>query len=282
MTAVTKGPCSLWVTAEDVIAECDLESSDTVKAEQAAQAASELLYELSGEQFTGECEEVVRPCRVGCGCSFSWNGVGPGPGWYWSAWGLLGWGWGYDGAADLCGCGAVSQVLIPGYPVTGVTEVRINDEVVDPWKYEVRDNMWLVRLSDNDDPEDRAFWPACQDMSQPLPEDGTWSVTATFGQAPPMLGQLAAKQLACEIILFLTTGECDIPATATQINRQGLTIERVPFIAWGIGSDGTWGTGLQLVDAFLSAYNPIGMVRRPSVWSPDIAQYAQDVPVSGT
>ena len=50
-------------------------------------------------------------------------------------------------------------------------------------------------------------------------------------------GVAAAIQLACEIYKGCNGEECRLPAGAQRINRQGITIEKVPFTQWG------WTTG---------------------------------------
>ena len=63
------GPCSAWTTYEDVADCCSVEfGSDPIVFEDAANAASQALYELSGRQFAGLCSRSVRPYCEGCGC----------------------------------------------------------------------------------------------------------------------------------------------------------------------------------------------------------------------
>ena len=89
----------------------------------------------------------------------------------------------------------------------------------------------------------------------------------------------AAAQLACEIYKACNGVDCALPLGTTRITRQGVTIERLSFTSWafqsGVGQVGGWRTGLPLVDAFLQAYNPAGLKRRPVFWSPGKRQYAQ-------
>lgn len=272
-------PCQNWCDVQDVAERCSGSSagSDWTKYEAAVQAASQILFRLSGGQYTGICRQTVRPFNDGCGC-WSWitSPASPGvPQWPvgfgFGAWGGLGWGWGYGGCNSVLGCGPVSRVLLPGYPVTSVVSVNVAGTVLGASEYRLDGWRWLTRMDDSDgNPQ---FWPGCQDLSREIGEPGTWAVSVTSGQAPPVAGQLAATELACEIFRAMEGGECKLPQGATQAIRQGITIQMAPFRAWG-QINGQWATGLYMVDAFLSSFNPAALKRRPSVWSPDIEPFA--------
>lgn len=278
------GPCTSWITADQVADCCGSEAgSDSSIFQDAADAASSLLFELSGRQWNGVCEQTVRPCADNCGC-WQWLTSPASPGvpqvpafsWSWAYWGGYGWGWGYGGGGNdtvesMCGCGSLSRVLLPGYPVVSITEVQINGDVLDASEYRLDGWKWLTRMADADG--NAQFWPACQRLDRPLGDDGTWGVTYEFGVAPPLLGEMAAAQLACELYRACAGQDCKLPVGATRVTRQGITVERAPFLSWAL-MNGQWATGIALVDAFLSAYNPQGLRRPPSVWSPDLAPYA--------
>ena len=254
---ITPGPSSPWVSSQDVWACCG-QPMTTVDGEECpvdftfyAYAASELLFQYSGRQYfgLGSKEGARPPCRPGCGCGYqvlSRGYVVPGPWWNW--WDT------YEGPCDP------SKVLLSGYPVRAVTEVKIDGDVVDPDDYGLYKWRWLVRKNDD-------WWPACQDLSLDDTEDGTWSVSYTYGQDPPISAQLAATELACELYKACNGGDCALPAGVTRLVRQGVVIERLAFAAWGLQS-GIWRTGLPRVDAFLGAVNPNALVRRPTIWSP--------------
>lgn len=281
MSAPTLGPCSSWVTAEEVAACCSAEvGSDTSLFDAAAIAASTSLFELSGRQFTGECEvENARPFSDGCGC-WDWllSPMSPGApqiaygSFGWGSWGGA-WGWGWNGCGTGIGCGALSRAILTGYPVSEITEVKIDGVVIDPTSYRLDEWRYLTRLADPTTLEPR-FWPSCQRLDLDDDQPGTWSVSYISGVAPPTLGIQAAAQLACQIYLACTnSAACLLPAGVTKIDRQGITIERSPFLAWGkVG--GQWATGLSLVDLFLSAFNPAGLRQRSSIWSPDTTPFS--------
>jgi len=62
--------CTPWIDGEDVLACCSVETSSGVIFDQVATEASDLLFELSGRLFAGECEKTVRPCRTTCHCGW--------------------------------------------------------------------------------------------------------------------------------------------------------------------------------------------------------------------
>lgn len=233
-----------------------------------------LMYELSGRQFSGLCGPVtVRPCRTPCS---SWQGTG---GWSWS-WGFWSGEWGWDwfwrneDGGRLCSCGYDSKVELSGYPVREIEEVKIGGTVLpatftdgspqyrlDQWRY-------LTRLTDPAAPTEQLYWPACQRLDLEDDQPGTWSVSYTYGVDPPPLGVEAAKQIGCQLLLAQAGKACSLPANVVQVTRQGTSFLKAAPLAAVLRSGGT---GLLMVDAFIAAYNPKGLRRRPSVWSPETA-----------
>lgn len=242
------GPCTAWLTGDDV-AECCAAAvaevgSMTSLLDDSADVASQLLYELSGRRWVGLCSRTVRPCHTSnCGCgSYQVLSRGHVVG-EWESWDC-------DGRA--CGCRGLSRVRLSGH-VRAVSEVKIDGTAVASSEYRVDEGRWLTRLNGE-------RWPNCARLDLPDTEDGTFSVTYTYGVNPPAAGVEAAKQLACQIYLQCSgSGECDIPDGATRITRQGITIERGYFAR---DDKGVWKTGLSLVDYFLNTYNPNGLTRR--------------------
>lgn len=248
------GLCSAWTTSEEVALCCSAEvGSDVDVFDNAVVAASQILYELSGRKFTGLCSKTVRPCRTTCGCD--WQMLSRG----YVIWhGDL---WGCDEVA--CGCSPLSKVELSGYPVQEILEVKIDGIVLSPDEYRVDSKRFLIRKNDGN-------WPGCQNLSLDDTEAGTWSVEYSYGFAPPLAGVAAAGELACEIYKACDDSlqlECILPQGITRIVRQGITIERSAFVAWG-RLMGIWRTGLPLVDLFLNAYNPSGARRRPIFMTP--------------
>lgn len=259
------GPCTPWINGDDVAETCSAADvgSDTWKLEDAAVMASGLMFELSGRVFNGMCERTIRPCGDPCSCfaqsraaGFTWN---------WTA-GPLG-GWWQNECGDSCGCGGASYVPLSGIPVREVLEVKIDGAVLTPTSYRLEEGQRLLRLSDPGPPVVAHSWPACQDLTLEDDQPGTFSIKYRWGIEPPLLGKMAAGQLACELYKAQTTGKCGLPSKVTKVVRQGVTMERIVPLA-SLLRQGT--TGLSLVDAFIAGANPYGIVRRPAVWSPDV------------
>lgn len=237
------GPCTPWITGADVAATCDaLEASDVAAYDTAAEEASSVLYELSARQFGGECGPLtVRPCRSACAC-----------------------------LPDPCGCCTLSRVLLSGYPVREITEVKIDGAVIDATEYRLDGRRYLTRLADADG--FRQVWPGCQRLDLDDTEDRTFSITYTYGQEPPQLGIDAAAQLACQLAPLIagSSGDCDLPDGVVTVTRQGVTFNMEQFVNEGIQF-------LPLVSLFLTVYNPSRLRRRSAVSSPDLLPYARTV-----
>ena len=259
MTA-TQGPCEAW----DPIWCCSLTGATPAATGIAAQIATEILYHLSGQQF-GLCEFTVRPCVHQCWAGGGWPGMGSW--WEWSgayypqpflfngAWtnltcGLCG---------DRCSCTELSEAWLPG-PINTITQVKLDGTIlVSGTDYRVDDFRKLVRLGGG-------RWPECQDMTLADTEDNTWSVTLVIGQEVPMIGRLAAGELACEVLPCLNgTGNCRLPMNATQVTRQGVTIDFPTFSE--LLANGS--LGLMWSDRFIATYNPSRLRAAPRVYDVD-------------
>lgn len=241
--------CNAWTTAESMVVCCDAEfDSSGELADSSIVAASELLYLASGKQYPGICAMTVRPCKTdGCSCGYQVLSRGHLVGWDGDCWS------GYE-----CGCSALSRVRLAGH-VQEITSVKIDGVVVDPDTYFVYRNTWLTR-------KDGLKWPRCQSLDRDDTDEGTFSVSYSYGKAPPVIGQLAAAQLACEIVKSCTPDlECALPNGVTRITRQGITIERNALLR--DPKTKIWRTGMDQVDFFLNAVNPHGLARRAIGWS---------------
>jgi hypothetical protein len=253
MAAPSQSVCAPWATADDLCSPCD---DYTVPGDLMADcllAASEVLYHLSGQRYSGECSDTVRPGGIPYD---QWCGMQPYPevhaASFWT---------GYRSAWPL-GLMPVAEVTLGGFPVVAVSEVKLDGVVlVQGTDYRVDDYRTLVRLADaNGMPR---VWPAYQRMDLPDTEVGTWSVTFTYGVAPPAMGRRAAAFLACELAKACSPetfgdGTCQLPERVTTIARQGVTaVVLDPFSFLEKGR-----TGLYQVDLFLAAANPGGISRR--------------------
>lgn len=256
------GPCSPWITGDDVADCCNVETTSGSLFDTVAGQASDLLFEISGRIYAGECgPRTVRPECESCWCGYQvlsrGHIVGP---------------WDYGYPLDLCDSCLLacepSLVKLPGVPVREIEEVLIDGAVLAPTEYRVFNDRYLQRLNNG-------RWPRTQNLTLADTEEGTWSIAYTYGADPPALGVSAAASIACELFKSCNGDTCVLPTGVTRITRQGITIDRLAFSSWGF-REGRWATGLPLVDAFLATSNPAGLQRRPVLWAPGKKQYAQD------
>ena len=244
-------PCQPWIEAEDIAACCNvtLGSLNAEPLQAAADAASEILYELSGRRYPGTCQRTVRPeGRAIC----------------WGPW--------LAQRHEIHRRHRLSRVKLAGH-VTAITEVQIDGEILDPSEYRLDQHRYLTRLADTNG--NFQHWPRGQRLDLPLGEPGTFAVTYQHGLAPSAAGASAASALACELYRACPApgdqpGECRLPAGARRIVRQGVTVEIVKALASMLRQGAT---GIVDVDAFLSLH---AKHARPStIWSPDIERFAQ-------
>ena len=245
------GPCQAWELSCATFPEGSTPELEAM----AALAATEALWMRTKQQF-GLCTVTLRPCRKDCFPSWPWVPV---QGWYnvtgavwpWPQPALIAGNWvnlACGSCSSGCSCSSVSEVRLP-YPVNSIVEVKVDGVVLPSSAYRVDNFNLLVRL-------DGEEWPRCNDLNLEDTEVGTWSVTANYGQAVPELGNLAAGQLAVEIVKrCVNAGGCILPTgTVQQVTRQGVT--KVFF-----DSDQAFGNGmigLYWTDMFIKTYNPSG------------------------
>jgi hypothetical protein len=229
-----------------------------------ANMASWLLFELSGRLYSGRCERTVRPCgSVPCGFQVLSRGYIV---WPQGDWGWGGWGWNYPDYTG-CGCIPLDRINLAGYPVREIIEVKIDGIVVpEAFNWRLDKRRYLTRMADANGNAQR--FPACQRLDMEDTEVGTFAVTYAYGDDPPLLGSLAAAQIACEIYSGSTGGECALPAGTIRVTRQGVTVDKMAALGWFRSSTSGWQTGIGIVDAFLNAANPNGLTRRPMMFAP--------------
>jgi hypothetical protein len=215
-------------------------------------AATEVLWALSGRQF-GECSVTVYPCPEHCDASqyavpWGWGDSSwPHPALVEGTWYNLG----CAGCGDDCSCNTVEQFVLPG-PVSSITEVRVDNQVVPTGSYRLDNHRFVVRT-------DGGTWPICN--------DGGWSVTLVHGAEVPSLGLMAAAELACEFVKACTPGvkDCRLPQRVVSMVRQGVSQQFLDPNA--LLKDGK--IGLYLSDLFIQSTNPSKLASRPRVYSPD-------------
>jgi len=241
----------------------DWDNYDPAIQQAAMDTATEVVWALSGRQFT-TCETTVRPCRANCGMSCDSCGWGMGWGngsWIGSAPAFTPWLFGGQWfnlscpCSGGCSCGQfIDEFDLPS-PAAWVTAVYVDGAPFTAWA--LYDQHRLIRT-------DGERWPRCQDLTKDLTEEGTWGVTFVRGTPVPPAGQRAAGVLACEIAKACIGAKCRLPALVTNVSRDGLTytIDPTGFFEKGF-------TGLAEVDLWLAAVNPSKNVRRSGVYTPE-------------
>lgn len=266
-------PCEPWVTGEEVADCCESFAGGTdpeaiALLEPYAEAATDILYGLSGGAFKGECGPItVRPCNSDCSC-FSILDAG------W-AWDRLASRW-YNGQRT-CGCRCTSEIHLSGWP-REILEVRIDGVALGGDEYRLDDGFRLVRMRDPADPSRRVLWPGCQILDLDDTEEGTFAIDYTYGVDPPQAAKDAAVALACQLFGACNpaSGRCTLPRGVTALARAGVTIN-LDAIGKAL-ADGA--TGILAIDVFLARYGD--GAGQPTVWSPDIDPYPRRVGTLGT
>lgn len=231
-------PCS-WPLAmiEDCAALDQLPSGgDPSLRSQVESMATSYLWRWTGKAF-GLCEHTVRPTRTPGGSTYAgsgyWQPVLIDGTWYNVACGSCG---------PLCACRRPTTIRLPG-PVYDIVSVVIDGAAPLPGgAYRVDDHAWLVR-------QDGGYWPG-QDLTEPVGNAGTWTVTYRRGVPVPAGGQVAAGVLACEIAKsVIGDPECQLPQRVQTVTREGVTVGVLDtFEGLGEGRTGVW-----LVDAWLAS-----------------------------
>lgn len=249
--------CDPWAVQADLPEPCASAAIATGLLDDALQIASDVLYEWTGRRWPGVCSDTIRPCGYRTTTSpkpTGSNAAASGSEWC-----------GCHDSRD-CGCGGLSEVRLPGYPVAAVSEVKIDGTVVDAARYRVDDRRWLVYLPESDTAE-RQNWPCCQRLDRADTEDDTFSIAYTYGEAPPVGGNRAAAALACQLALAFdpdAAGECRLPKRVTTITRQGVSMAVLdPLTLFGDGL-----TGLPEVDLWVQSVQSGPARRRATAFRP--------------
>jgi hypothetical protein len=271
-----------WATAAD-ITEVDASQLDQTILADCIQAATDILFQLSGRQYAGAGSDTVRPLpRIiirdhgrPIATTSMWNspwGWGYYSGGYMSGFGYSRWGWITTNQEELPDGTTIPSIDLGAFPITSVTEVLVNGSVVDQTTYRVDDFRHLVRVinpSETPDDTDNPGWPSQQRMDLPVTEDNTFQVSYTYGILPPRIGIMACAELAYQLYLAVAPsgpGQSKLPQRVTSITRQGMTaavLDPQIFLAEGR-------TGLIRCDYFLESINPGKLQRRATVMTPDI------------
>ena len=148
---------------------------------------------------------------------------------------------------------------------TSILSVVVDGVVLPASAYHLYDGSLLVR-------QDGRVWPCRGPLSSALDLPGTWSIESTHGPLPPRIGLMACRELAIWIAQSFTNKASRVPNRATSVSRGGITVQ----ISRARMEDGTYSTGIPIVDDFLNAVNPYGLRRRSRVASPDLVRGARE------
>lgn len=248
------GPCENW----PVTLVCDVDPASAPITGIAVSMATDILWSLTGMRF-GLCNVTLRPCRRECFGTAFLDGLEPFTDRYPRPALINGqfFNLACGGCPGTCSCSLVSEFVLPS-PVHSIVEIKIDGAPMPTGSYRLDNNRLVVRT-------DGGEWPLCNDLSLDSTEAGTWSVTATFGEVIPDGASLAMGALVCEIIRAANGEDCRLPAGLTQLIRQGVTLNFPdPGELFRNGRTGIW-----LVDAFVSAWNPYNLRQKSRVYSPD-------------
>ena len=166
-SAPRNGPCSPWITASDVLAQPGCGGAAAEVAAECAAATSELLYALSGQQFTGPCGPVTvrpmaRPTDQDTRRAGTLSPLG-----YMSSWGsTFAYGTVLGAVSAMYGYVQPPMVELVPYPVTEIIEVWIDGVVIPPAEYQLQDFRTLVRMRPipSFTPTERFGWPTIADI----------------------------------------------------------------------------------------------------------------------
>lgn len=242
----------LWPLDETCLPE-EWETIHPAAQERGRVYASRTLERLTGYQV-GVCPVTIRPAGTfHCEATDArWFGHGFG------APVVVNWNGTWSNAS--CCSRHHCEVDLPA-PVGRVDQVWCNGTILDSWDYEVHNGHLLTWTGQGECP-----FPRNQDMSKPLTETGTMSVTYLNAYEPGPDGIFAATVLAVEFGLACSGQRCRLPDGVTSIVRQGISMQ----IAAGSFPDGK--TGIHEVDAYTALWNPRN-IDPPVVWSPDLPQH---------
>ena len=241
--------CGAWATVDD-LSETDRPLLSDVQWPGWLMAASEIIYALSGRQWSGSgCSATVElrthPPAPGSGAWPYYRTYGSGSQAFWW-WSFAGWAWfpHYLGIQPQ-----PYAIKLPHREVQSITAVYVDQQPFTA--YRLLESGWIERT-------DGRRWEQ---------HDGETVIQYTFGDPPPESGVQACVELAVEMVKeYLNDPKCRLPKRTTTVTRQGVTVAMTDpqvFIKQGY-------VGLYRVDLFIRSVNPGGRQAAATVWSPDI------------
>lgn len=223
------------------------QAEESVDLLSVCKVASQILYLLSGRRF-GVRTETIRPFSAQCDVGWR-RGFIPSNLWAFAPISL-----GEPGP----------RYLELKSPVQEITSIRVDEEVLDDSEYRLYDSKKLFRA-------DGGCWPFNQNMDLAATESGTFEIAFKWGAPVPEGGLMAAQVFATELAKYINKQPCAFPDRTISFSRQGVSgtlLDASEFFKEAK-------TGLFLVDLWLSAVNPGGNRKRPSITSPETVMNAR-------
>jgi hypothetical protein len=219
-----------WITADS------LGNPTSEFAGDAAEAASWVLFRLSGQKYPGigVTTEWYGYDHLGCWCNNGLTEVTL------RAHNIM----------PILRTNPPTQLRLRHKPVQSVERVTTGEgDLVQGEDFVIANDAYLLRTN-------RGAWDF---------ETGV-EVEYTYGTLPPAMGRQAAIALANQLVLaYEGSDNCTLPDRVTSVSRQGVSLtilDPQDFLKEGR-------TGIYEVDLFLSVSNPTGAQKRAKVFSPD-------------
>lgn len=207
------GWCGQWASWDDVTRCGSPPTLDRIGMDLVLDAATEVLFNLSGRRYPGICTVTRSLCFACHAC-----------------------------APAICSCDPYPSIDLGGrYPVWDAWDVKLAGVTLPRSSYVVRGRRWLVRT-------DGQVWPygTAYVSGNPDPMVASWA----YGRQPPVGARLAAARYANELAKLCIGAACGIaPQSARSVNREGTTY--VVLDADQVIAEGR--TGIGPIDAWLVA-----------------------------
>jgi len=225
--------CQSFATVDDVLeAPCGCAYTDSdhgALIQELIDEASDFLYVASGGRVHGRCTRTVYPISSGYPC------------------GPVGWmGFGGNSSEML-----LNPIPLPG-PSASVAQVKINGVALNASEYGIYNGSYLFRRVGS--------WPTSNDITKANTEEGTFTVTHSFGNAPSRITVMATVELVCQMMKDPTT--LSRLRGVTSANVQGVSVSLD-------AAEEAEALGIPAVGRFLDRFAPRGMGVL-AVWTPEL------------
>jgi hypothetical protein len=276
LTGPQEGPCFPWTTP-DAVRSAVTGIDPNADLTEWIEAASQVLYALTGRQYKGLCRATIRPGHKSCSCGgmcsahlFGWPFLGAwgyGPyglgGGYFGPYGLNMLYRGQEGPQNILLC--ASEIDL-GHEARSVESIKIDGTEIDPTTWRLDPLGKLIRQPDS--AGNRLVWPCCTRVDVPSGGIGTFEVTYVYGVDPPTDVVMAVNVMAGQFWLALNQpSQCKLPAHMQTMTRQGVTAtfitDTTVYLSKGF-------TGIAVIDQIIAAHNPNHLFRRAKVLDIDV------------